>query len=148
MTEGRFDFLEYKEEPPPKGIILQRDVSVAMGPETLGTPGDLSRIWVAFTDQETGEIYLARSDAEWNQWEEYTDIYAPRELSAFSDWSRWLAQDGSALIPAGSEIPEVWIIEPLILEMVFGGKLVDILRYFEAASLGILLQSRDWGYLL
>ena len=79
LAEGKFDFLEYKEEPLPKGIILQRDVSVAMGPETLGTPGDLSRIWVAFTDQETGEIYLARSDADWNQWEEYIRvIYAPR----------------------------------------------------------------------
>src|SRR5690606_40558408 len=44
LAEGKFDFLEYKEEPPPKGIILQRDVSVAMGPEILGTPGDFSRI--------------------------------------------------------------------------------------------------------
>jgi hypothetical protein len=115
LEEGKFDFLEYKEEPPPKGIILQRDVSVAMGPETLGTPGDFSRIWVAFTDQETGEIYLARSDAEWNQWEEYLHIiYAPSgsyqpSLTFGSDgWHRMAV----TLIPAGEEIPEVWIIEP------------------------------------
>jgi len=115
LAEGKFDFLEYKEEPPPKGIILQRDVSVAMGPETLGTPGDFSRIWVAFTDQETGEIYLARSDDEWNQWEEYIHIiYAP---SGSYQPSLTFGQDGwhrmaVTLIPAGEEIPEVWIIEP------------------------------------
>ena len=115
LAEGKFDFLEYKEEPLPKGIILQRDVSVAMGPEILGTPGDLSRIWVAFTDQETGEIYLARSDAEWNQWEEYIQvIYAP---SGSYQPSLTFGQDGwhrmaVTLIPAGEEIPEVWIIEP------------------------------------
>ncbi len=115
LEEGKFDFLEYKEEPPPKGIILQRDVSVAMGPETLGTPGDFSRIWVAFTDQETGKIYLARSDAEWNQWEEYFHIiYAP---SGSYQPSLTFGQDGwhrmaVTLIPAGEEIPEVWIIEP------------------------------------
>lgn len=115
LEEGKFDFLEYKEEPPPKGIILQRDVSVAMGPETLGTPGDFFRIWVAFTDQETGEIYLARSDAEWNQWEEYIHIiYAP---SGSYQPSLTFGQDGwhrmaVTLIPAGEEIPEVWIIEP------------------------------------
>ena len=115
LAEGKFDFLEYKEEPLPKGIILQRDVSVAMGPEILGTPGDLSRIWVAFTDQETGEIYLARSDAEWNQWEEYIHvIYAP---SGSYQPSLTFGQDGwhrmaVTLIPAGEEIPEVWIIEP------------------------------------
>jgi len=115
LEEGKFDFLEYKEEPPPKGIILQRDVSVAMGPETLGTPGDFSRIWVAFTDQETGEIYLARSDDEWNQWEEYIHIiYAP---SGSYQPSLTFGQDGwhrmaVTLIPAGEEIPEVWIIEP------------------------------------
>ncbi len=115
LTEGKFDFLEYKEEPLPRGIILQRDVSVAMGPETLGTPGDLSRIWVAFTDQDTGEIYLARSDAEWNQWEEYLHIiYAP---SGSYQPSLTFGQDGwhrmaVTLVPAGEEIPEVWIIEP------------------------------------
>lgn len=115
LTEGKFDFLEYKEEPLPRGIILQRDVSVAMGPETLGTPGDLSRIWVAFTDQETGEIYLARSDADWNQWEEYLRIiYAP---SGSYQPSLTFGQDGwhrmaVTLVPAGEEIPEVWIIEP------------------------------------
>jgi hypothetical protein len=86
-----------------------------MGPETLGTPGDFSRIWVAFTDQETGEIYLARSDAEWNQWEEYIHIiYAP---SGSYQPSLTFGQDGwhrmaVTLIPAGEEIPEVWIIEP------------------------------------
>lgn len=115
LAEGKFDFLEYKEEPLPRGIILQRDVSVAMGPETLGTPGDLSRIWVAFTDQETGEIYLARSDAEWNQWEEYLQvIYAP---SGSYQPSLTFGQDGwhrmaVTIVPAGEEIPEVWIIEP------------------------------------
>lgn len=115
LAEGKFDFLEYKEEPLPKGIILQRDVSVAMGPETLGTPGDLSRIWVAFTDQETGEIYLARSDAEWNQWEEYLHIiyapsgsYQPSLTFGKDGWHRLVV----TLIPAGEEIPEVWIIEP------------------------------------
>ena len=115
LTEGKFDFLEYKEEPLPKGIILQRDVSVAMGPETLGTPGDLSRIWVAFTDQEKGEIYLARSDADWNQWEEYLQvIYAP---SGSYQPSLTFDQDGwhrmaVTLVPAGEKIPEVWLIEP------------------------------------
>lgn len=115
LAEGKFDFLEYKEEPLPRGIILQRDVSVAMGPETLGTPGDLSRIWVAFTDQETGEIYLARSDADWNQWEEYIQvIYAP---SGSYQPSLTFGQDGwhrmaVTLVPAGEEIPEVWIIQP------------------------------------
>jgi hypothetical protein len=86
-----------------------------MGPETLGTPGDFSRIWVAFTDQETGEIYLARSDDEWNQWEEYIHIiYAP---SGSYQPSLTFGQDGwhrlaVTLIPAGEEVPEVWIIEP------------------------------------
>ena len=115
LTEGKFDFLEYKEEPLPRGTILQRDVSVAMGPETLGTPGDLSRIWVAFTDQETGEIYLARSDKDWNQWEEYLwIIYAP---SGSYQPSLTFDQDGwhrmaVTLVPAGEQIPEVWIIQP------------------------------------
>ncbi len=115
LTEGKFDFLEYKEEPLPRGIILQRDVSVAMGPEILGTPGDLSRIWVAFTDQETGEIYLARSDADWNQWEEYLHIiYAP---SGSYQPSLTFGQDGwhrmaVTLVPAGTTQEEIWIYEP------------------------------------
>ncbi len=115
LTKGKFDFLEYKEEPLPKGIILPRDVSVAMGPETLGTPGDLSRIWVAFTDQEKGEIYLARSDADWNKWEEYLQvIYAPSgsyQPSLTFDQEGW-HRIAVTLVPAGEEIPEVWIIQP------------------------------------
>src|SRR5690554_1248546 len=113
LIEGRFDFLEYKEEPPPKGIILQRDISVAMGPETLGTPGDLSRIWVAFTDQETGEIYLARSNADYNQWEEYLRIiYAPsgsyQPALEFEESGHYLMS--VTLIPAGYTDPEIWLV--------------------------------------
>lgn len=137
LTEGKFDFLEYKEEPLPRGIILQRDVSVAMGPETLGIPGDLSRIWVAFTDQETGEIYLARSDKDWNQWEEYLQvIYAP---SGSYQPSLTFGQDGwyrmaVTLIPAGEEIPEVWIIQPP-----YAG---DGIRRIALGEMPLLL--RDW----
>ena len=114
LEEGKFDFLEYKEEPPPKGIILQRDVSVAMGPEPWRFLQDMGSfypprirvksIWQGqMLNGISGRNIFILSMPPPSGSYQPSLTFGPKMVG--TGWQLPLSQ-------REEEIPEVWIIEP------------------------------------
>ena len=111
LSEEEFDFTKFVEEG--GYLAIEDQISLAWGPEEIGTPGDYSRLWVAYAEEDQ-TIWLARTDETFSFWEKRFQIASAPTGATYPS----LGFDGQGhyeiaveFTPAGSQQAEVWLVE-------------------------------------
>lgn len=96
-------------------LTFPEGIRICWGPSRLGRKGVHDRVWWSYTDPETGDIWVAKSDKNFMYWEEHQRLlFVP---SGSTNPSMIFNDDGHYTIaveflPAGATQEEIWIYEP------------------------------------
>ena len=113
LTQGTLDTLIY--DPQRDMLTFPEGIRICWGPSRLGSKGVHDRVWWSYSDPETGDIWVAKSDKNFMYWEERQRLlFVP---SGSTNPSVVFDNDGRYVVaveflPAGSEQKEIWLYEP------------------------------------
>lgn len=113
LTQGTLDTLIY--DPQRDMLTFPEGIRICWGPSRLGSKGAHDRVWWSYSDPETGDIWVAKSDKNFMYWEERQRLlFVP---SGSTNPSVVFDNDGRYIVaveflPAGSEQKEIWLYEP------------------------------------
>ena len=110
LSKEEYDFTEYISAG--DYITLLSDVSVSLGPATIGDSEDLSRVWLSYADEDG--VWIARSSEDMMEWEDRLNIVsaptgATRPSVVFDGDGNYVIY--VEFLPAGAAQKEVWIVE-------------------------------------
>lgn len=96
-------------------LTFPEGIRICWGPSRLGSKGVQDRVWWSYSDPETGDIWVAKSDKNFMYWEERQRLlFVP---SGSTNPSVVFDNDGRYIVaveflPAGSDQKEIWLYEP------------------------------------
>ncbi len=112
LAQGILDTLIY--DPQRDMLTFPEGIRICWGPSRLGRKGVQDRVWWSYSDPETGDIWVAKSDNNFTYWEERQRLlFVP---SGSTNPSVVFDNDGRYIIaveflPAGATQKEIWLYE-------------------------------------
>jgi hypothetical protein len=113
LAQGTLDTLIYDSQR--DMLTFPEGIRICWGPSRLGRKGVQDRVWWSYSDPETGDIWVAKSDNNFTYWEERQRLlFVP---SGSTNPSVVFDNDGRYVVaveflPAGSDQKEIWLYEP------------------------------------
>lgn len=113
LTQGTLDTLIY--DPQRNMLTFPEGIRICWGPSRVGSKGVQDRVWWSYSDPETGDIWVAKSDKDFTHWEERQRLlFVPSGSTnpsvVFDNDGRYIVV--AEFLPAGSEQKEIWLYEP------------------------------------
>lgn len=95
-------------------LTFPEGIRICWGPEYLGATGPHNRVWWSYSDPETGDIWVARSDSKFVEWEHrerllFVPSGSTNPTLSFDENGNYILS--VEFLPAGAEQKEIWLYE-------------------------------------